>query len=136
MACVDCHADLAKLIEFPHADTLAKVDCGSCHDDIAVEVSRQHSRDGAGKAGLNVAPACADCHGTHDITPEATERAAAHAQVPATCGSCHEGISEHYDAGIHAAALKKGNADGADVRRLPHRARDLSAPTPTRGGWT
>jgi hypothetical protein len=34
LACVDCHADLAKLIEFPHADKLAKVECGSCHDDI------------------------------------------------------------------------------------------------------
>ena len=29
--CVDCHADLAGK-ELPHETTLAKVDCGACHD--------------------------------------------------------------------------------------------------------
>src|SRR5689334_23305383 len=33
LGCVDCHADAAK--ELPHADTLAKVACGRCHEEIA-----------------------------------------------------------------------------------------------------
>ena len=49
MACVDCHADLATLTEFPHPDTLKKVNCASCHDDDRGDVSRQHSREGAGE---------------------------------------------------------------------------------------
>ena len=32
VACVDCHADVK---EVPHADRLAKVTCGSCHEEIA-----------------------------------------------------------------------------------------------------
>src|SRR5512140_3137970 len=32
MNCVDCHADLATLKEFPHPDKLKKVDCATCHD--------------------------------------------------------------------------------------------------------
>jgi hypothetical protein len=32
LACVDCHADLAAVAEFPHPDKLATVNCASCHD--------------------------------------------------------------------------------------------------------
>ena len=31
MACVDCHTDLANATDFPHADKLKPVECGSCH---------------------------------------------------------------------------------------------------------
>ena len=34
MACVDCHTDVATLTEFPHPDTLKKVNCASCHDAV------------------------------------------------------------------------------------------------------
>ena len=33
IACADCHADAGK--ELPHQDRLAKVACGSCHDEVA-----------------------------------------------------------------------------------------------------
>jgi len=110
LACVDCHKDLEKLEEYPHPDKLATAECASCHDG---EGSKYHdSIHGKARtnAGLNVAPACGDCHGSHDIQPpkDPTSRVA-RANVPATCGSCHEGIIHKYDAGIHAVALKAGN---------------------------
>ena len=62
------------------------------------------------KSGLNVAPACADCHGRHDILGKTDPKSrVSHAQVPATCGVCHDGIKRRYDTGVHAAALKKGD---------------------------
>ena len=111
MACVDCHADLSKLKEFPHADKLAKVECGSCHDDVRSQYRDSIHAYGKEKVGLVGAPACADCHGKHDIKPRAdlTSRVY-HTRIPATCGSCHAGIKDHFDTSIHAAALKKGDS--------------------------
>jgi len=61
------------------------------------------------KAGLVGAPACADCHGKHDITPHTEKTSRVYRdRVPATCGGCHAGVLEKYSAGVHAAALKKG----------------------------
>jgi 5-methylcytosine-specific restriction endonuclease McrA len=112
MACVDCHADLAKLAEFPHADTLAKVACASCHDDIGSKYHDSIHAWAKEKAGLTAAaPACADCHGRHDILTK-TDPASrmSRANIPTTCGRCHDGIKQKYDVSIHAAALKKGQS--------------------------
>ncbi len=182
MACVDCHQDLATVTDFPHPDTLAKVDCGTCHEDTVkayAEGVHARARQGGGllaatctdchgthdikpssdptsrtyhlnlpgtcerchgnadiikrgnirigdvavmyddsihgkaleKSGLVVAPSCVDCHGSHDIERRTEPTSSvARANVPATCGKCHEGIEHLYDTGVHAAALKAGNA--------------------------
>jgi nitrate/TMAO reductase-like tetraheme cytochrome c subunit len=112
IACVDCHADLATLAEFPHPDTLKKVSCASCHDAVGATYHDSIHARAREKSGLNnVAPACADCHGKHDIRgKDDLKGRVSHAQVPATCGACHDGIKTKYDLGVHAAALKQGNA--------------------------
>jgi hypothetical protein len=111
MACVDCHADLAALTEFPHPDTLKRVNCASCHEGVGVTYHDSIHAKGRERSGLTVSPACADCHGRHDIRAKSDPISrVAHAQVPATCGSCHEGIKRRYEAGVHAVALKKGDA--------------------------
>jgi len=106
IACADCHADAGR--ELPHPDRLAKVACGSCHDEVAGKYHDSMHAWAKEKAGLVGAPSCADCHGTHDITPH-TERTSRvyRDRVPATCGGCHAGVREKYDAGVHGAALKK-----------------------------
>ena len=71
MACVDCHADLATLTEFPHADMLAKVSCASCHGDIGSKYHDSIHAKGRERSGLVVSPGCADCHGKHDIKGKA-----------------------------------------------------------------
>jgi hypothetical protein len=110
LSCVDCHADAGK--ELPHPDKLAKAACGSCHDDVAGKYHDSIHAWAKEKAGLVVAPSCADCHGKHDITPHTVKTSRVYRDhVPATCGTCHAGIREKYDAGIHAASLKKGNGN-------------------------
>jgi len=109
-SCVDCHKDLATIAEFPHPERLAKVNCASCHDDVGVKYHDSIHWRARDKAGLVVAPSCADCHGKHDIRAKAGPQARVfRANIPATCGGCHAGIREHYDSSVHAAALKSGN---------------------------
>jgi predicted CXXCH cytochrome family protein len=110
LACVDCHAELAKITEFPHADKVAKVSCATCHDDIASKYHDSIHAWAKEKAGLVMAPACADCHGKHDIRPHTdSESRVFRATVPSTCGRCHAGIKEQFDRGVHAAKLKIGD---------------------------
>jgi hypothetical protein len=93
LACVDCHKDLATLQEFPHPEKLAKVACASCHDEEGAKYHDSIHAFAKEKAGLTgAAPACADCHGTHDIrgTDDKAGRVF-RANIPATCGSCHQG---------------------------------------------
>ena len=111
MACVDCHADLAKVTDFPHADKLAPVRCAGCHDDIGAKYKDSIHAWAKEKAGLVVAPACADCHGKHDIRSHTDAKSRVfRTSVPDTCGSCHAGIKQQYDHGIHAAKLKIGDS--------------------------
>jgi len=66
------------------------------------------------KSGLKVAPNCATCHGNHDIrkAKDATSKVF-HANIPATCGSCHEGIKTVYEESVHGKAVKEGNPRAA-----------------------
>lgn len=111
MACVDCHADLATLTEFPHDARLKRVDCGSCHDDIASKYHDSIHAWAKEKAGLLGAPSCADCHGTHDVKAHTDKASRVYrTRVPETCGSCHAGINETFKTGVHAAALANGDS--------------------------
>lgn len=111
ISCVDCHTDLARTDEFPHRPTLARVNCGTCHDDVASKYNDSIHAWARDKAGLASAPSCANCHGTHDIRQRTDPQSRIHrTRVPATCGSCHQGIIEKYATGIHGAALKKGDS--------------------------
>jgi hypothetical protein len=111
LTCVDCHADLAKT-EYPHAEKLKKVDCASCHTDIGATYQDSIHARARERAGLTVAPACANCHGAHDIRGKTDpESRVAPAHVPSTCGTCHEGIKTKYETSVHAAALKSATAN-------------------------
>lgn len=111
LECVDCHKDLATVQDFPHAEKLAKVNCANCHDEEGAKYHDSIHSWAKEKAGLAaVAPACADCHGKHDIrgTDDKAGRAF-RANIPATCGSCHSGVLEQYNQGVHAAKRAAGN---------------------------
>lgn len=90
IACVDCHAELKKIADFPHAAKLKPVDCAACHDKAARVVRDSvhgRFREG-GEASVTVL--CKDCHGTHDIRPSADTRSHTFAMnIPDTCLSCH-----------------------------------------------
>jgi len=87
-SCVDCHED-ATPDQHPAAG-LARVECQSCHDDIAaVQAESFHGKlltDGNAQA-----PRCQDCHTTHAVTTSDNPRSSVHPDnLRATCGKCHE----------------------------------------------
>ena len=78
------------------------------------------------RSGLLVAPTCSDCHGPHDIRRK-TDPASrvAMANVPGTCGKCHEGIAHEFAGSVHAAVLAKGG--GAPACQTCHTAHAIHA---------
>jgi hypothetical protein len=60
---------------------------------------------------LLVAATCSSCHGAHDILEHKNPKSrTSRANIPATCGACHEGIENEYLAGVHGQMLLRGNA--------------------------
>jgi Cytochrome c3 len=108
MACVDCHADLATLTEYPHPETLAKVACATCHGDVGATFGDSIHARARERSGLSIAPVCVNCHGSHDILGKVDLKSrVSHAQVSVTCGTCHDGIKRRYDIGAHGLAMTK-----------------------------
>jgi hypothetical protein len=115
-ACVDCHADLAAVTEFPHPERLAPATCATCHGAVVTQYhAGVHAQAIAG--GSSQAATCVSCHGMHDIrrTSDPVSRTH-HLNVAATCEACHgpRGASTgapraaaHFDDSIHGRALRK-----------------------------
>jgi cytochrome b subunit of formate dehydrogenase len=88
--CISCHADLSGVADFPHAEKLASVNCGACHE-AETAAYKTHGRLDVGK-GADI-PHCASCHGTHDILPASDRNSAVNPlNLPHTCGHCHEDL--------------------------------------------
>lgn len=145
--CADCHGVHDIL---PSKDAASRTNhfnlpgtCGACHGDPeriqrgtvpgGAIVSRFHdSIHGRAleKSGLNVAPNCGTCHGSHAIRAHTDpESRVFHARVPTTCGGCHEGIRTHYDASVHGMQLEAGNMKAA-VCSDCHTAHGIQANAP------
>jgi cytochrome b subunit of formate dehydrogenase/nitrate/TMAO reductase-like tetraheme cytochrome c subunit len=133
--CIDCHG---KHDILPKSDPKSKTNrfnvpktCASCHANSAVtgthtkthdplpspEVIQKYFDGVHGRAttekGLNVAPVCSDCHNAHDVLPRSNSASAvSHANVPTTCGKCHEGILNQFRESAHGQAWAKNNASG------------------------
>jgi len=116
LGCIDCHADLKGVKDFPHAEKLKRVDCALCHakpaQDLKVSI---HSPD---RPGAPVAVAtCADCHGTHDIRAKNDPDSRVFAlNLPRTCEKCHgervvgdrgAEFIKNYETSVHFRALGK-----------------------------
>jgi hypothetical protein len=116
LACVDCHADLKRVKDYPHSEKLMPVDCAMCHaQDAAVVKSSVHGRPYTGQNPIVVT--CKDCHGTHEIrAKEDIESSVFALNVPDTCEKCHlERIKtkkgpefiRKYNESVHYQALEK-----------------------------
>jgi hypothetical protein len=117
--------------------------CGACHGDPeriragAVPggeiVARFHDSihgKALEKSGLNVAPNCGTCHGSHEIRAHTDARSRVfRANVPATCGGCHEGIRKHYEGSVHGMQVASGNLKAA-VCSDCHSAHGIQANAP------
>jgi cytochrome c3-like protein len=124
--CVDCHTTHEiRSAKDPESRTypLNLPDtCGRCHGDPSIiqqggiragnvaDLYRDsiHGR-AVSRSGLLVAANCTSCHGSHDIRPKDDAHSRVYrANVPSTCGACHGGIKTQFEAGVHGAALAKG----------------------------
>jgi len=114
IACVSCHADLAKTSEWPHPEKLQKVSCGTCHGQQGSNYDDSVHGRAVAKAGLAVAPRCSTCHGTHDIQRKGDPESSVHrGKIAGTCTKCHEGIEPLYAKSVHAQPLGPGNSAAA-----------------------
>ncbi len=89
--------------------------CGGCHEQLAgggkwIQAFAESVHGQAiTQRGLNMAPACATCHGAHDVTSLKTDDSApAKRKVAQLCGKCHEPVYQAFEKSIHAQALSKG----------------------------
>ena len=126
-ACADCHtAHEIRTAKDPQSTTYPlnlPATCGKCHGNAKV-IEQGHIKIGnvaspyadsihgqaLTKSGLLVAPTCATCHRSHDVLPKSDAGSPVnHSNVPALCGTCHEGIKAQYTSGVHGAAFGSGD---------------------------
>ena len=113
-ACTKCHISIAS---YPHGK-VAKVSCGICHflgtDGAPTEKAQEFKQSVHNRitpVGLNAAPSCQTCHGSHTIYPAGDKRSATRRQnIPALCSRCHPGEFEAYSKSVHGIeALDRNN---------------------------
>jgi cytochrome b subunit of formate dehydrogenase len=128
--CGDCHGDHymapVKTLDSPVFKLNLPQTCAKCHSNQSItdeyhirapDAAEQYldSIHGRGllKMGLIVAPSCNDCHGIHNIVPGTyTNSPVHHSRVSHTCGKCHVGIEQIYNASVHGQLLLQGDGKG------------------------
>jgi hypothetical protein len=137
VACVECHQDLATIVDFPHPEKLAKVDCAACHDDeVKKYAGSVHAT--ARREGSQYAASCVDCHGMHDIRASSDPQSPTHhLQLAATCAKCHgdpeviakggipEDVTKNFADSIHGKALSRSGLVVAPTCSDCHGSHDI-----------
>ena len=133
VSCQGCHGNIhttprSKDPNAPMSAVNQLQNCGQCHKDMMEGyLGSVHAR-ALLVSGLNSAPSCSDCHGSHDIQRHSSKGArTSHAKSPETCGSCHEGILNVWADSAHGALWKDGK-DGP-VCSTCHQAHAITDPT-------
>ena len=144
-SCASCHGthDMApvKQADSPVFKLNLPKTCGTCHDNAKLTRDyRMGKTEAAGhyldsihgkaliKMGLIVAPSCNDCHGVHDIKRSIDKDSHSnHANIAKSCGKCHVGIEDTYNASVHGQLLVKGDKKGP-VCTDCHSAHDIEKP--------
>lgn len=123
--CLSCHGGAHSILSAkdPKSTTYPSNvprTCGACHGNAEVakrlklpEVYSLYMDSIHGfaltKDGLLVAASCFSCHGSHDILSSKDPKSKTnHANIPATCGTCHAGPLQAYSSGIHGQMLQAG----------------------------
>ncbi len=99
--CITCHTDLEGVEDWPHAEQLAAVDCGACHEVTGMLDVSVHGLDGNGRRRVE----CRNCHGHHRILSPTTSDPASES---VRCGQCHDSIARVYAGSLHGRAFRAG----------------------------
>lgn len=120
-ACSQCHVGGTPSILRPCETITQKVDCASCHVELAQQFQKSTHGQLLAKKDPN-APTCLECHGTHGIRGKAEPTSATFpTNVPVLCARCHrqgskaavrytgseKEIVERYTESIHGKGLLK-----------------------------
>ena len=139
VACVDCHADLARTAEFPHAEKLAPARCTSCHESAVADYAKSVHAQARARDGRSLAATCTDCHGTHDIRQATDPASPTYAlNLPSTCARCHGNpdvirrghiaignVAALYEDSIHGRAVLKSGLVTAPNCTTCHGTHDI-----------
>lgn len=114
--CGDCHGshDIASMEDTAAVNVYHRTGlevCGQCHEDYATTYA-DYYHGAAYRNGALDAPACWDCHGTHEILPASDRRSMVSPQRLAdTCGQegCH--VGEATEEFLEYATLVHGKGD-------------------------
>jgi len=124
--CLSCHGDAHAIAAAKNPKSAVYAlnlprTCGACHGnkdfvkkhglpDVYAQYTDSIHGFALTKDGLLVAATCSSCHGAHDILSKKDPKSRTNrANVPATCGACHQGIETAYFTGVHGKGLKAGN---------------------------
>lgn len=143
--CLSCHGDPHSIVtktdpKSPVYPLNIPKTCGSCHGNEAM--AKKYGLPNVyalyldsihgfalGKEGLLVAANCTSCHGSHKILSHKDPQSPTNrTNIAATCGSCHVGINEQYQSGIHGKAVAAGDKN-APVCTDCHTAHGIIQPT-------
>lgn len=114
LTCLECHETL-DVVDHPDSGHSQPVDCTACHEDAGTSFDRSAH---AGSKTMTVngetitSPACADCHGKHDIlSPLDIDSSLHFLRLGETCGQCHEGVYADLRASVHGNLKARGRKD-------------------------
>jgi hypothetical protein len=125
--CVDCHGkhDILRSKESASRTNHNNLEatCASCHGKESMKGQAKmpggnvagafhdsiHGKALAG-AARGSAPTCTNCHGAHSIRTKDDPKGSAHrANIPDTCGSCHQKQRQQHAQGTHGRLRQEGN---------------------------
>ncbi len=115
--------------------------CATCHSNEGInkeykvrnpEAAAHYNESIHGAAllrmGLIVAPSCNDCHGVHQIKRSVDRDSPInHANIGKTCGKCHVGVEQIYNASVHGRILATGDQK-APICTDCHSAHEIERP--------
>jgi cytochrome b subunit of formate dehydrogenase len=95
--CAACHANSGKMSQFQLSEKAP----------VGTYMLSVHGQ--AFNAGRVNAAVCSDCHGSHDLRGAANPQSKIYrANIPSTCGKCHENVKQVYERSVHGKALTSG----------------------------
>ncbi len=144
-ACLTCHGNQHEIVPKTNPNSpvyplnIPKT-CGACHANA--DMAKRYGLNNVyatyidsihgfaiGREGLLVAANCTSCHGSHKILSHSDPQSSTYrTNIPGTCGTCHVGINEQYQQGVHGKAVAAGNKD-APVCTDCHTAHGILEPT-------
>ena len=130
--CVGCHtAHTVRRATDPQSPSYVlnvATMCGRCHNDPRIvetyfsQANKTTARTAVShfektvhglaltRSGLTVSATCNDCHRAHLVLPADSARSSVNrANIPATCGACHQGVVQTFDSSAHGRAYAHGD---------------------------